>query len=130
VPLGVWAIIGTGFGPSGSGTETVKPVSDCRQQAWIEAPVEVVWDLIADVNRHLEWWPRVVDVQCDGLELTAAQDGTFVDGRFGMDPADLGHRVFDAVAGKRYFRRWLANLLEAMREAAVHRRPGRPSLRG
>jgi hypothetical protein len=72
----------------------------------------------------------VVDVQCDGLELTAAQDGTFVDGRFGMDPADLGHRVFDAVAGKRYFRRWLANLLEAMREAAVHRRPGRPSLRG
>jgi hypothetical protein len=126
----------------------------------------VVWDLVSDVNRHPEWWPRVIDVQCAGLEpaceykevvqtpfgkdemhmkaerledckelkircvnsgtyfhllLTAAQDGTFVDGRFGMEPADLGHRVFDAVAGKRYFRRWLAQSLEAMREAARSR---------
>jgi hypothetical protein len=141
-------------------------MSDCRQQTWIEAPVEVVWDLVADVNRHPEWWPRVVEVECEGLEagctyreivrtpfgndememhvdrlddckelmircvntgtffhllLTEAQGGTFVDGRFGMDPADLGHRVFDIVAGKRYFRRWLEKSLDAMEDAAAER---------
>jgi hypothetical protein len=43
-------------------------VSLCRQQGFIEAPVSVVWDLIADVERHPEWWPRVIEVQCEGLE--------------------------------------------------------------
>ena len=28
----------------------------------------VVWELIADVERHPEWWPRVVEVECDGLD--------------------------------------------------------------
>jgi uncharacterized protein YndB with AHSA1/START domain len=42
-------------------------MSDSRQQVWIDAPVEVVWELIADINRHPKWWPRVVDVQCDEL---------------------------------------------------------------
>jgi uncharacterized protein YndB with AHSA1/START domain len=36
-----------------------------REQALIEAPVERVWDLIGDPNRHPEWWPSVIDV--DGL---------------------------------------------------------------
>jgi uncharacterized protein YndB with AHSA1/START domain len=43
-------------------------VSLCRQQGFIDAPVSVVWDLIADVERHPEWWPRVVEVHCEGLE--------------------------------------------------------------
>lgn len=43
-------------------------VSDSRQQVWIDAPLRVVWDLIADVDHHPEWWPRVVAVQCEGLE--------------------------------------------------------------
>lgn len=42
-------------------------VSDCRRQA-IEAPIEIVWELIRDVNRHPDWWPRVVDVESEGLE--------------------------------------------------------------
>ena len=50
--------------------------------------------------------------------LTEAQDGTFVDARFGMDPGKFQYRVFDLVAGKRYFRSWLGQSLEAMREAA------------
>jgi hypothetical protein len=33
----------------------------------VDAPVERVWELIGDVNRHPEWWPRVEDVQCDLL---------------------------------------------------------------
>ena len=43
-------------------------MSHCRQQGFIEAPVAVVWELISDVERHPEWWPRVVEVECEGLE--------------------------------------------------------------
>jgi len=42
-------------------------MSDCRRQAHIDAPIEVVWDLIADIERHPEWWPRVVEIECDRL---------------------------------------------------------------
>ena len=135
-------------------------------QTHIDAPVQVVWDLIADVERHPQWWPRVIEVECEGLEegctyrevvqtpfgkdemalridrladcrellircvntgtfvqflLTDAQGGTFVDGRMGMEPQDLSKRVFDAVAGKRYFRRWLEQSLDAMRDTAKER---------
>jgi hypothetical protein len=40
------------------------------------------------------------------LALAEAQHGTFVDGEAGMEPATLQTRVFDVVAGKRYFRSW------------------------
>jgi uncharacterized protein YndB with AHSA1/START domain len=43
-------------------------MSLCRRQGYIEAPPEIVWDLIADVKRHAEWWPRVIEVHCEGLE--------------------------------------------------------------
>jgi len=43
-------------------------VSAYQQQAWIDAPIEVVWDLVRNVNRHPEWWPKVVEVECEGLE--------------------------------------------------------------
>ena len=42
-------------------------MSICRQQAVIEAPVERVWELIGDPNRHPEWWPRVLEVDCEDL---------------------------------------------------------------
>jgi uncharacterized protein YndB with AHSA1/START domain len=141
-------------------------MSEARQQAYIDAPVGVVWELLEDVDRHPEWWPRVVEVECEGLEagctyrevvqgpvgkdemllhvdqmedckellircvntgtfvhwlLTEAQEGTFVDARFGMDPGKFQHRIFDLVAGKRYFRSWLLQSLEAMRDAARER---------
>jgi hypothetical protein len=141
-------------------------MSDCRQQIWIGAPIDVVWELIAKIDRHPEWWPRVIEAECDELAegceyrevvrvpfgedemtlrietlrdcdefrircvntgtfvrfaLTSARDGTFVDGRMGMEPDGLANRVFDAVAGRRYFRRWLEESLEAMERAAVER---------
>ena len=43
-------------------------MSLCRRQGYIDAPPEIVWDLIADIERHPEWWPRVIEVQCEGLE--------------------------------------------------------------
>jgi hypothetical protein len=39
-----------------------------------------------------------------------------------MDPHNLPNRVFDAVAGRRYFRRWLAQSVEALRRAAGEER--------
>ena len=35
----------------------------------VDAPVERVWELIGDVNRHPEWWPRVEEVECDVLDV-------------------------------------------------------------
>ena len=141
-------------------------MSDCRQQAWIEAPVGVVWELVRDVDRHPDWWPRVVEVECEGLEegctyrqvtetpfgyqnldvvvdrldelremrircvntgtfvdlaLTDMRGGTLVDARFGMEPPTARMKVFDAVAGKRYFRRWLEQSLDAMQRVASER---------
>jgi hypothetical protein len=135
-----------------------------RQQAQIDAPVEAVWELLGDANRHEEWWPRVVEVQCDGdltegctyrmvakgpagdqemrvgverLEdcheilircvdtgtycrwlLTEAQGGTFIDAEFGMDPKAIGPRIWDVFAGRRYFRRWLEQSLQALEACA------------
>ena len=148
-------------------------MSEVRQQAYIDAPVEVVWDLIADAERHPEWWPRVLAVECEGLEpgctyrevvqtptgtdemklrvdamedckdllircvntgtfvhwtLTEAQDGTFVDATFGMEPFKLQYRVFDLAIGRRFFRNWLDESLEAMRRVAPQRAQGDPGL--
>lgn len=141
-------------------------MADCRQQALIDAPVEIVWGLVRDVNRHPDWWPKVVEVECGGLEegctyrqvtespfgyqeldvvvdrleelrelrircvntgtyvdlaLTPADARTFVDARFGMDPQNTKMRIFDVVAGKRYFRRWLEQSLDAMERVARER---------
>jgi hypothetical protein len=131
-----------------------------------------VWELLGDPSRHPEWWPRVVDVTCEGLEegctyrqvtktpagtietdvsverledcrqvdmrcldtgtysrwlLTEARGDTFIDAEFGMDPHGIGNRVFDLVAGKRYFRRWLEQSLDALREAVRARPSGTPA---
>ncbi len=52
------------------------------------------------------------------------QGDTFVDGAAGMNPIGLRYSAFDAIAGRSYFRKWLARSLEAMNEAAT-----RPSYR-
>ena len=139
-------------------------MSEARQQAFIDAPIGVVWELLEDVDRHPEWWPRVLEVKCDedfepgctyrevvrgavGKDemllrvdrmedckellircvntgtfvhwtLTEAQEGTFVDATFGMEPSKIQYRVFDWVAGKRHFRNWLEQSVEAMQRVA------------
>ena len=145
-------------------------MSLCRQQAFIEAPPRVVWRLLSDVDRHTDWWPGFVEVECDGLKagceyrtvvtdpfgkdseerfrveqmddceqltihcletgtrvqfaLTEARGGTFVDGEAGMDPPSIKHRVWDTVAGKRFYRDWLAKALDGIDRQAAREREG------
>jgi uncharacterized protein YndB with AHSA1/START domain len=47
--------------------------------------------------------------------LTEGQGGTFTEVEFGVDPQRPGDRVFDAVLGKMYMRRWLNQSLQALR---------------
>ena len=139
-------------------------MSRYRQQAQLDVAIDDVWRLVGDIREHPKWWPRVLDVQCDGIEqgcryrqvtkqpigkikttmcveelegcrqilvrcldtgtyarwfLTEAQGGTFLDVEFGIDPEDLPRRVFDIVAGKRYFRRWLEESIEGLRGASA-----------
>jgi uncharacterized protein YndB with AHSA1/START domain len=141
-----------------------------RQQAFIEAPIEVVWELIADVDNHPSWWPRFIAVECAGLEegctyravmkapigthemtinveelsdcedllircidtgtfvhmaLTDVRGGTFVDGEAGMEAQDVGSRILDVIAGKRYFRAWMDETLTALDRVARERAAGR-----
>ena len=34
------------------------------QQTFIDAPVDQVWQLVGDPNRHPGWWPDVIEAQC------------------------------------------------------------------
>jgi uncharacterized protein YndB with AHSA1/START domain len=134
------------------------------QQTYIAAPVEGVWALVGDPNRHPEWWPDWADASCPDpsegcryrgvtvgmfgraeerdlllerlegfheisifckgtgvtttFELTEGQGGTFVEGRFSVEPNSTGMKLLGAVAGRRVMRSWLSRSLEARKQAA------------
>jgi hypothetical protein len=138
-------------------------MSQHRQQAHLDSPLEVVWGLVGMPNRYPEWWPRVIEVRGERFEegdewaqvtenptgevetsfllerrddlreirmscqltgayarwlLTPAQGGTFVELEMGMQPKRLSDRLADLTVGRRYFRRWSEQSLEALGEAA------------
>jgi hypothetical protein len=43
-------------------------MSAYRQQAHIDAPLEVVWSFVGSPNRYPEWWPRVIEVRGERFE--------------------------------------------------------------
>jgi len=51
--------------------------------------------------------------------LTPAQDGTFLDVEFGIEPDGATARLLDAAAGRRYFTRWVDESIEALTRAVV-----------
>ena len=134
------------------------------QQTFIEAPPETVWELVGDPNRHPEWWPEMIEVECADLEegcryrgvvkgpfgatphdltvdrledchevsifcegtgvttrfvLTEAQDGTFVEGCFTIEPNSIGMKVLGAVTGRRFMHSGLESSLENLESAAA-----------
>lgn len=51
-------------------------------------------------------------------QLTDAQGGTFVNATFGMDPIRRRDRVIDFAVGRRFFRGWLTEAVDGLKEAA------------
>ena len=39
-----------------------------REQAHLDAPLDVVWGLIGTPSRYPEWWPRVIEVRGERFE--------------------------------------------------------------
>jgi uncharacterized protein YndB with AHSA1/START domain len=39
-------------------------VARCTQQAFIDAPVDLVWKLASDPDRQTEWWPDTLEFEC------------------------------------------------------------------
>jgi uncharacterized protein YndB with AHSA1/START domain len=47
------------------GLETIQMMSNtCRQQAFINAPLDTVWELASDPDRQTEWWPDTIVFEC------------------------------------------------------------------
>jgi Polyketide cyclase / dehydrase and lipid transport len=58
------------------------------QQAFIDAPPETVWELVGDPNRHPDWWPDVLEVDCTDLREGCRYRGV-VKGIFKAETHDL-----------------------------------------
>lgn len=56
-------------------------------------------------------------------QLTDAQGGTFLNAAFGMDPIRRRDHVIDFTLGRRFFRRWLVEAVEGLKQAATSRVP-------
>jgi Polyketide cyclase / dehydrase and lipid transport len=66
----------------------MSPEQHCTQQVHIDAPVESVWGLLGDPNRHPDWWPEVLEVECADLREGCRYRGV-VKGPFGRDEHEL-----------------------------------------
>jgi hypothetical protein len=79
---------------------------------------------------------RELLVRCDDTGLfmrwllTDAQDGTFVDAEFGMDPARASDHEFDAEAAKHRLRQWLQTSLDGLAVAAALASQAEPATPG
>jgi hypothetical protein len=58
------------------------------QQAFIDAPPERIWELVGDPNRHPDWWPDVIEVECADLSEGCRYRGV-VKGFFKAETHDL-----------------------------------------
>src|ERR687895_2607290 len=43
-------------------------MSAIREQAVLDAPVSAVWELVSDLRRYPEWFPRVFEIRGERLE--------------------------------------------------------------
>lgn len=51
--------------------------------------------------------------------LTEARGNTFVDVAFGIEPVGVADRFFEMTFGRRFFRSWMDQSLEALKDAAA-----------
>ena len=53
-----------------------------RQQTYIQASPAAIWQLVGDPNRHPDWWPDVLEVECADIRQGCRYRGV-VKGFFG-----------------------------------------------
>jgi carbon monoxide dehydrogenase subunit G len=70
------------------------PQHFCSQQTHIDAPVETVWELLGDPQRHPQWWPEMVEVECADLRQGCRYRG-IVKGPIGHEEHELRVEVLD-----------------------------------
>jgi uncharacterized protein YndB with AHSA1/START domain len=58
------------------------------QQTFIDAAPETVWALVGDPNRHPDWWPDILEVECADLREGCRYRGV-VKGPFRASEHDL-----------------------------------------
>ncbi len=51
------------------GQDTSRAVSEYRRQAYADASVPEVWDLVSDPRKHPDWWPPIVGVWGDDFPV-------------------------------------------------------------
>ena len=58
------------------------------QQAYIDASPETIWQLVGDPNRHPDWWPEMIEVECADLREGCRYRGV-IKGPFKAEAHDL-----------------------------------------
>jgi uncharacterized protein YndB with AHSA1/START domain len=63
-------------------------IRSTTQQAFIQAPPDRIWELVGDPNRHPEWWPEMLEVECADLTEGCRYRGV-IKGVFGAATHEL-----------------------------------------
>ena len=79
---------------------TLIKVSEFRQQAHLDAPLERVWGLVGTPTRYPEWWPRIIEVRGERFEegeewaqVTEDPGGSHVESNFLLERRDDLHGI-------------------------------------
>ena len=93
----------------------------CRYRGVVKGPFGVdEHEMLIEQLDHCD----EISIHCDGTGVTTrfrlieAQDGTFVEGNFSIEPNSLGMKVVGTLYGRRYLRSWLNRSLENLKQAA------------
>jgi hypothetical protein len=117
-------------------------VSTHRQQALVDAPLEVVWGLVGSPSRYPEWWPRVIEVRGERFEegdeyaqvtknpIGRSESNFLLKRRDNLREIRMSCQLTGMYANwlltparaarlsSSYFRRWTNQSLDGLREAA------------
>jgi carbon monoxide dehydrogenase subunit G len=77
-------------------------VRSSTQHAHIDAPIERVWELVGDPNRHAGWWPDIIEAECADIKQGCRYRGV-IKGPFGAAEHEM-----------------LLERLEDRREVSIH----------
>jgi uncharacterized protein YndB with AHSA1/START domain len=125
-PVTVWELVGDpnhhpDWWPEMLETDCADLEEGCRYRGVVKGPfgADEHEMLIEQLDNCDE-----ISIHCEGtgvttrFRLTEAQDGTFVEGNFSIEPHSLGMKVVGTLYGRRYLRSWLNRSLGNLKQAA------------